>query len=108
ASDKLSGAVTLQVGTTTKTIALNSTDNTLSGLASAINSSGVGINASVLTDASGSRLSMVSGTSGVNGGITVSGNSLAAAAVSTLSYSGTVGASTAASTGTLSPVATLS
>ncbi len=40
-------------------------------LAAAINSSGVGITASVLTDSSGSRLSLVSGTSGANGTIIV-------------------------------------
>ena len=38
--------------------------NSLSALASAINSSGIGVTASVLTDAAGSRLSLVSGTSG--------------------------------------------
>src|SRR5580658_6860689 len=44
ASDTLSGAITLQVGAsgTPQTITLNSTDNTLAGLAAAINSSGVG------------------------------------------------------------------
>jgi flagellar hook-associated protein 2 len=105
AADKLSGAVTLQVGSgTARTITLNSSDNTLSGLASAINQSGVGISASVLTDASGSRLSLVSGTSGASGNITVSANSLAAAVANTLSYTGTAGTSGANSTGTLSPV----
>ena len=38
---------------TAQTITLNSSDNTLAGLAAAINSSGVGVTASVLTDASG-------------------------------------------------------
>lgn len=109
ASDTLSGAITLQVGSgTPQTITLNSSNNTLSGLASAINSSGIGIDASVLTDATGSRLSLVSGTSGANGTITVSGNSIAAAVANTLSYSGTAGSSSANSTGTLSPVSTLS
>ena len=79
ASDTLSGSITLQVGAsgTPQTITLTSSDNTLSGLAKAINSSGVGINASVLTDSSGSRLSLVSGTSGKNGGIVYSSNSIA-------------------------------
>lgn len=77
ASDTLSGSITLQVGSgTAKTITLNSSNNTLAGLASAINSSGAGVTASVLTDASGSRLSLVSGTSGANGNITVSSNSI--------------------------------
>jgi flagellar hook-associated protein 2 len=109
ASDRLSGSVTLQVGSgKAQTITLGSSNNTLSGLAAAINSSGAGVTASVLTDATGSRLSLVSGTSGANGNVVVSGNSLAAAASSTLSYTGTAGTSTANSTGTLSPVSSLS
>jgi flagellar hook-associated protein 2 len=77
ASDALSGSITLQVGTgTAQEISVPSTSgqNTLAGLAAAINASGVGINASVLTDSSGSRLSLVSNTSGKNGNITVSSN----------------------------------
>lgn len=77
ATDTLSGSITLQVGSgTAQTITLDSSDNTLAGLAAAINASGAGITASVLTDASGSRLSLVSGTSGANGNITVSANSI--------------------------------
>jgi flagellar hook-associated protein 2 len=78
ASDKLSGSISLQVGTggTPQTITLTSSDNTLSGLASAINSSGVGVIASVLTDSSGSRLSLVSGTSGAKGGIQINSNTI--------------------------------
>jgi flagellar hook-associated protein 2 len=77
ASDTLSGSITLQVGSgTAQTITLNSSNNTLAGLAAAINSSGVGITANVLTDSSGSRLSLVSGASGANGNITVSANSI--------------------------------
>jgi flagellar hook-associated protein 2 len=94
-ADKLSGSVTLQVGSgTAHIITLSSSDNTLAGLASAINTSGVGITASVLTDATGSRLSLVSGTSGANGNIAVTNNSLAAAA------SNTLGATVTAGTGT--------
>jgi flagellar hook-associated protein 2 len=106
-SDTLSGAVTLQVGSsgTSQTFTLSSSDNTLSGLASAINASGVGIDASVLTDANGSRLSLVSGTSGASGNIIVSANSIVDATSTTLSYTGSAGTSTANSTGTLSAVA---
>jgi flagellar hook-associated protein 2 len=77
ASDMISGSITLQVGTTGKpqTITLNTSNDTLTGLAAAINSSGVGVTASVLTDSSGSRLSLVSGTSGADGSIIVSSNS---------------------------------
>lgn len=78
ASDTLSGSITLAVGSgAAQTITLNSSDDTLAGLARAINSSGVGITASVLTDANGSRISLVSGTSGANGNIQVTASSLA-------------------------------
>ena len=40
-------------------------------LAAAINSAGIGVKASVITDSSGSRLSLVSGTSGAAGQLTV-------------------------------------
>ena len=77
ASDTLAGSITLRVGSgAAQTITLNSSNNTLTGLAAAINASGAGIAASVLTDATGSRLSLVSGTSGAGGDIAVSANSI--------------------------------
>jgi flagellar hook-associated protein 2 len=63
-SDTLTGSVTIQghvFDTSTAGI------NTLAGLVSAINSADVGARASVITDSSGSRLSIVSGTSGAAG-----------------------------------------
>jgi flagellar hook-associated protein 2 len=105
ASDTLSGSITLQVGSgTAQTITLDSSDDTLSGLASAINSSNVGITASVLTDATGSRLSLVSGTSGANGNITVSDNKLTAAVSNTQSATVTAGSSSVNSSAMFSPV----
>jgi flagellar hook-associated protein 2 len=105
ASTPLSGSITIKAGSgAAQTITLNSSDNTLAGLAAAINSSGAGITANVLTDANGSRLSLISGSSGANGNIAISSNSLTAAASHALSYTGTGGTSTANSTGTLSPV----
>ncbi|MFP5235837.1 MAG: flagellar filament capping protein FliD [Acidobacteriota bacterium] len=102
ASTALSGSITLQVGSgTPQTISINSTNNTLSGLAAAINNSGIGIQASVLTDASGSRLSMVSGTSGANGNISVVSNQLTAAINTALSYT-----AASASSGSLTGVPT--
>lgn len=76
-SDTLSGSIVIKVGSsgTAHTITLDSSDDTLSGLASAINSAGIGVTASVLTDSSGSRLSLVSGTSGADGDIYISGTS---------------------------------
>jgi flagellar hook-associated protein 2 len=72
-TDKLSGSITIQVGTgKAHTITLGSSNNTLQGLANAINSAGSGVTASVLTDSTGSRLSLVSGTSGGNGNLTIS------------------------------------
>jgi flagellar hook-associated protein 2 len=109
ASDTLSGSITLGVGTgAAQTITLNSSDNTLSGLAAAINSSNAGVTASVLTDATGSRLSLVSGTSGADGNIVVSANSIVAATTTPLSYNGTAGTSTQTSTGTLQGIANAS
>jgi flagellar hook-associated protein 2 len=64
ASDTLTGTVTIQ-GKTFDTQAKG--NNTLTGLASAINSAAIGVTASVITDSSGSRLSIVSGTSGAAG-----------------------------------------
>jgi flagellar hook-associated protein 2 len=67
ASDTLSGSVTIQ----NKTFTVDSTDNTLASLSAAINSADIGVTASVLTDSSGSRLSLVSGTSGAAGQLAV-------------------------------------
>ena len=89
ADDPLSGSITLQAGSGTQlTITLNSSNNTLAGLASTINSADIGINASVLTDSSGSMLSLVSATSGAAGNINVSAsaNTLVATDSAALSY----------------------
>jgi len=70
--DTLSGSLTIQVGSgSVQTITITSSTNTLSTLASAINSAGIGVTANVLTDSSGSRLSILSGTSGANGNLTI-------------------------------------
>jgi flagellar hook-associated protein 2 len=77
ASDTLSGSINIQVGSgTTQTISVDSSNPTLAGLAAAINSAGIGVTASVLTDSAGSRLSLVSGTSGASGNLTVSSSIL--------------------------------
>jgi flagellar hook-associated protein 2 len=64
ASDTLSGIVYIQ-GTPFDTSV--SGNNTLAGLVSAINSADIGVTAGIITDSSGSRLSIVSGTSGAAG-----------------------------------------
>jgi flagellar hook-associated protein 2 len=75
ASDTLSGNVTIQG----HEFDIDSTDNTLSTLSAAINAADIGVKASVITDSSGSRLSLVSGTSGAAGQLTVT-SSLSGAA----------------------------
>lgn len=78
AADTLSGSLLING----KTITINSTSNTLATLASAINSGSYGVTANVITDSSGSRLSLVSQTSGTGGSISVS-SSLQDASTST-------------------------
>ncbi len=56
------------------TVTVDATNNTLSQLASSINSQNAGVSASVIQDATGYRLALVSNTSGAPGDITVSGN----------------------------------
>jgi flagellar hook-associated protein 2 len=77
ASDTLSGSLSIAVGSATPTtITINSSNNTLAGLAQAINNSAAGVTASVLTDSTGSRLSLVSSTSGAAGNFTVTSSVL--------------------------------
>ncbi|WP_260704595.1 flagellar filament capping protein FliD [Edaphobacter flagellatus] len=73
--DTLSGSLTIQIGSgTAQTITVGSTSNTLSSLAAAINGASIGVRASVIKDTTGSRLSLVSATSGAAGQITLSGS----------------------------------
>ena len=74
ASDTLAG--TLTIGTTTFNVDSADNDTTLASLSAAINSADIGVTASVLTDSSGSRLSLVSGTSGAAGQLAVTAASL--------------------------------
>lgn len=69
------GSFQVQVGTNTPvTVTVNSTNNTLDGLAAAINNQNIGVQASVINDANGARLALVSQTTGAPGDITVSSN----------------------------------
>jgi flagellar hook-associated protein 2 len=109
ASTTLSGSITIQVGSDkAQTITLGTSNNTLSGLAAAINSAAVGVTANVLTDSSGSRLSLTSSTSGAGGNIVISANSITAAQSNTLGFTGSAGSGTSYSTGTLAAVASAS
>jgi flagellar hook-associated protein 2 len=106
ANDALSGSLTIQVGSgKAQTISLPSSGGTLASLAAAINSSAVGVTASVLTDSSGSRLNLVSGTSGTGGVINISSNSIFANPNTLLNYTGSAGTDTQNSTGLLDGIA---
>jgi len=75
ASDTLSGSISIQVGSgAAQTVTVDSSSNTLATLAAAINSAGVGVQASIVSDANGSRLSLVSSTGGTAGQLTVTSN----------------------------------
>jgi len=88
ASDTLTGSINIQVGSgSPHTITIDSSSNTLATLSSAINSAGIGVSASVLTDANGSRLSLVSSTSGSAGNLTVTSAITDATTGTALTYS---------------------
>ena len=76
-TDTLSGSLSIQIGSgssaTTETIAINSTNDTLATLASAINNGSYGVTAEVVTDDNGSRLLLTSSTSGAAGAMTLGG-----------------------------------
>ncbi|MGA2718857.1 MAG: flagellar filament capping protein FliD [Candidatus Acidiferrales bacterium] len=67
------GTLSIQVGTNTAVpITINGTNNTLDGLAQTINNTAnIGVTASVITDANGARLALVSNTSGAPGNLTI-------------------------------------
>jgi flagellar hook-associated protein 2 len=68
-----SGNYQFQVGSNAPTT-VNSSDATLAGLASAINGQGLGVSASVINDANGARLAIVSQTTGAPGDLSISGS----------------------------------
>ena len=75
-TDTLSGGLTLQVGSgAATTINVQSgTSDTLASYAAAINAAGLGVTAAVTSDTTGSRLSLVSDTSGAAGQLTITGS----------------------------------
>ena len=96
ASDTLSGTLSIQIGaaastastaaTAAQTITIGSTNDTLASLASYINNGSYGVTASVVTDTKGSRLSLVSSTSGAAGQITLGGTLTDATTSSTVGF----------------------
>lgn len=88
ATDKLSGSLSIQVGSgSAQTITIDATDNTLSSLAAALNDGSYGVRASVVTDTLGSRLSLVSSTSGSAGAITLGGRLTDSTTATTIGFS---------------------
>jgi flagellar hook-associated protein 2 len=86
-SDTLSGSISIAVdGGTATAINVPSSDNTLSGLATAINSAAIGVKANVVTDSSGSRLVLVSNTAGSSGALTVTSSITDTATSTALNY----------------------
>ena len=65
------GSFTLANAGQTRTITIDASNNSLTGLAKAINASNVGVSASILTDTTGARL-VLKGASGANYGFTMS------------------------------------
>jgi flagellar hook-associated protein 2 len=83
ANDTLSGSVTIQGHTFNVDSADN--DTTVASLASAINSAGIGVKAGLISDSSGTRLSLVSGTSGAAGQLSVT-SSLSGASSGSITF----------------------
>jgi flagellar hook-associated protein 2 len=88
-NDILSGSLTIQG----KTFNVDAADNdtTLASLSAAINSADIGVKASVITDSTGSRLSIVSETSGAAGQLTVTSSLSGASAGNISLQTGQVG-----------------
>lgn len=70
-TDQITGSITIG----SQSFTYGSSDNaTLSTLASAINNAGIGVTASIVTDTVGTRLSIVSNTSGSAGAVSITDN----------------------------------
>ena len=72
-SDLLTGSFTVTVGGTTQTISASAGGESLTDLATTINSADAGVTASVVNGSSGAELTIVSNTSGSAGNFTISG-----------------------------------
>ncbi len=95
----LSGSLSIQVGSgVATTINIDSTNNTMSTLASAINNMDAGVTATVITDTSGSYLSFTSNTSGAAGEMTVDTSGLTDSSGNGVSMTSTAAGSDAAYT----------
>jgi flagellar hook-associated protein 2 len=79
------GTMTLTVGGVAKTITVDGTNNSLDGLASAINSSGGGVTASIIADQGGHRL-ILKGPSGAANAFTLTADAGADPGLSAFAY----------------------
>ena len=87
------GSLSLTVGTTTKNIVIDASNNSLTGLSDAINASGSGVRASVITDSGGSRL-VLKGESGVAKAFTLTPDAGGDPGLDRFSFNGTSGSLT--------------
>lgn len=69
------GTIAVQVGSNTPVTTSINTSNPLSSLSQAINNANIGVTASVINDANGYRLAIVSNTSGAPGDLTITASS---------------------------------
>lgn len=79
------GTMTLKTANGTSTITIDGSNNSLNGLASAINAAGAGVSASVVNDGTGSRL-VLKGQTGAANGFSLTANAGADPALSSFSY----------------------
>lgn len=80
-----SGGLTLTTGSGTFNVTLDSSNNTLAGIAKAINGANAGVTASIVTDATGARLS-IKGATGAANAFTIAPTSGSDAALGALAY----------------------
>ncbi len=100
----LAGSINIKVGSgTTQTITLDSSDNTLEGLAGAINAAKIGVTAGVVTTGTRASLTLLSQTAGSSGALTVS-SSIVATSDTLLKYTGSAGTITQNSSGALTTI----
>ncbi len=101
----LSGSITIQVGSgTAHTVTLDSSSNTLQGMADAINSANFGVTASVITHGTESNLSLLSQTTGPSGALTVNSN-ISATSNTYLGFTGVMASDGYNAAGALDPIA---
>lgn len=79
------GTMTLTVGGVNKTITIGATNNSLDGLAKAINASGAGVTASIVADEGGHRI-ILKGPTGETGAFTLTADSGADPGLNAFSY----------------------